>query len=82
MPGRESRESLLARRERRLTTSRELSLENDGTAARVCIASPDGRSGFFKASLKSCHRQDAKNAKNGLPIRLFSVISVLSVAPW
>jgi len=37
---------------------------------------------FFKASGKAFHRQDAKNAKKNLPVRPFSVSSVLSVFPW
>jgi len=35
-----------------------------------------------QSMLKSLHRQGAKNAKANLPVTLFSVISVLSVAPW
>ena len=37
---------------------------------------PGGVPSFFKASGKAFHRQDAKNAKNSLPVRLFSV------PPW
>jgi len=40
------------------------------------------RSVVLQSMLKSLHREGAKRAEKTLPSRLFSVSSVLSVAPW